>query len=104
MFGFCKCGGLLIPEKGELVCRKCGAKRAQRVAAGTHNVLKLERNTKEVPVIENDEAMLPTMERECGKCGNPISYFWVIQTRASDEPPTRFFRCTKCKHTWREYS
>ncbi|RJQ19012.1 hypothetical protein C4580_05525, partial [Candidatus Woesearchaeota archaeon] len=21
----------------------------------------------------------------------------------ADEPATRFFKCTKCKHTWREY-
>jgi len=28
----------------------------------------------------------------------------MIQTRAADEPPTRFYRCTKCGHTWREYA
>ncbi|MEK6933005.1 MAG: transcription factor S, partial [Nanoarchaeota archaeon] len=25
------------------------------------------------------------------------------QTRAADEAETRFFKCTKCKHTIREY-
>ncbi|MEM4865380.1 MAG: hypothetical protein QXY09_02690 [Acidilobaceae archaeon] len=27
-----------------------------------------------------------------------------MQTRAADEPPTRFYRCTKCGYTWREYA
>ncbi|MBI2112883.1 transcription factor S, partial [Candidatus Woesearchaeota archaeon] len=26
------------------------------------------------------------------------------QTRGADEPETRFFRCTKCNYTWREYA
>ncbi|PJB94591.1 transcription factor S, partial [Candidatus Pacearchaeota archaeon CG_4_9_14_0_8_um_filter_35_24] len=24
-------------------------------------------------------------------------------TRAADESETKFYRCTKCDHTWREY-
>jgi len=40
----------------------------------------------------------------CPKCGNDEAFFWTAQMRAADEAETRFFRCTKCKHTWREYS
>ncbi|MCD6114052.1 MAG: transcription factor S, partial [Thermoprotei archaeon] len=40
---------------------------------------------------------------ECPKCGNREAYVWMMQTRAADEPPTRFYRCTKCGYTWREY-
>ena len=40
---------------------------------------------------------------ECEKCGNKEAFYWQIQTRAGDEPMTRFYRCTKCKETWREY-
>jgi DNA-directed RNA polymerase subunit M len=30
--------------------------------------------------------------------------WWMLQTRSADEATTQFFRCTKCKHTWRNYS
>ncbi|MDP6459515.1 MAG: transcription factor S, partial [Candidatus Hydrothermarchaeota archaeon] len=30
--------------------------------------------------------------------------WWLLQTRKADESETRFYRCTKCKFTWREYS
>ncbi|RLG10996.1 MAG: transcription factor S, partial [Thaumarchaeota archaeon] len=39
----------------------------------------------------------------CPKCGNREAYYWAVQTRSADEPMTRFFRCTKCGYTWREY-
>ncbi|MEM7813861.1 MAG: transcription factor S [Candidatus Aenigmatarchaeota archaeon] len=101
VFGFCRCGGLLVPEKGGLRCRKCGA---QQPPSGAGGIVKSVHESKGVAVIETDEPSLPTMEVDCPKCGNSACYFWVIQTRASDEPPTRFFRCTKCRYTWREYS
>jgi DNA-directed RNA polymerase subunit M len=41
---------------------------------------------------------------ECQKCGAKKVISWMEQTRASDEPPTRFYKCLKCNHTWREYS
>jgi DNA-directed RNA polymerase subunit M len=31
-------------------------------------------------------------------------YVWQVQTRGGDEASTQFFRCTKCGHTFREYS
>jgi len=61
----------------------------------------------EMIVIEdNTPDRLPTTEKTCSKCHGKRAYWWVIQTRSSDEPPTRFYRCTneKCKYTWREYS
>lgn len=86
---------------GVLKCRKCGqtkeGKMKQTKSETAHD-------KKEVVVLEKEESSLPTIERECAKCGNALAFFWLIQTRASDEPPTRFFRCTKCKNTWREYS
>lgn len=101
MFGFCKCGGLLMPANGRVRCRKCGAEQSSQAV---ETIVKNERQSKQIAVIEENEPMLPTIEQECSKCGNATCFFWVIQTRASDEPPTRFFRCTKCSHTWREYS
>ncbi len=40
----------------------------------------------------------------CPKCNQKRVVAWMEQTRASDEPPTRFFKCLNCNHTWREYS
>ena len=42
-------------------------------------------------------------EAACPKCGNKEAVWWIQQTRSSDEAPTLFLRCTKCKHAWREY-
>jgi len=46
----------------------------------------------------------PKIKAKCEKCENKEAFYWTQQTRGADEPETRFFRCTKCKHTWREYS
>ena len=40
----------------------------------------------------------------CPKCKNNQAVWWLLQTRSGDEPPTQFYRCTKCAQTWREYS
>jgi len=40
---------------------------------------------------------------ECPKCGNKEAYYWTVQTRAGDEAETKFLKCTRCKHTWRDY-
>jgi len=102
MFEFCKCGGLLVPVHGVIKCRKCGSEPAKAEQSGA--LLKTAHEDEKVIVLETNESNLPSIEHECEKCGNTTAYFWFIQTRASDEPPTRFFRCTKCGHTWREYS
>ena len=108
---FCdKCGSVLVPQKKGskvvLVCRKCGKKKRP----GKKGEFKLSVSTGKRPekivVVEkkkNFEA-LPKTKVLCPKCGNKEAFWWMQQTRASDEPPTRFYRCCKCKHTWREYS
>ncbi len=49
------------------------------------------------------EDTFPKMKADCPKCKNNEVWWWTEQTRAADEPETSFFRCTKCRHTWREY-
>jgi len=51
-----------------------------------------------------DVSTLPTVNVTCPKCGNNKAYWWFVQTRSADEPPTQFYRCTKCGYTWRVYS
>ena len=103
---FCpKCSAALIPQevngKLSLQCA-CGyKKKATQKITVKEKVLKEERGA---GVQEEEEATLATVNEECPKCKNAKAYWWSEQTRASDEPETQFYRCTKCKHTWREYN
>ncbi|MFX1428047.1 MAG: hypothetical protein ACFFBE_16460 [Promethearchaeota archaeon] len=42
------------------------------------------------------------MKNICPKCQHKEAETWQIQIRSSDEPSTHFFRCVKCKYSWRE--
>lgn len=96
---FCACGGLLVSTGTGFVCRSCGKKVDKKI-----NVKITTKAAKEdMVVIEDNTPDLPTTNKECKKCGNKEAYYWLIQTRSADEPPTQFFKCTKCKYTWREY-
>lgn len=97
---FCTCGSIMVPIGKDLLrCRSCGREIKK------HLDIKMETKSKkeEIVVIENNEPDLPTTDKPCSKCGNEKAYYWLIQTRSIDEPPTQFFRCVKCKHVWREY-
>ena len=111
---FCpNCGSRLVPKKTDsgvaLGCSKCGyvkpetGKKAEVKPAG-----KVIKHTlqQQVTVIgkEDDVDTMPTMRMECPKCGNMTVYVWQVQTRGGDEASTQFFRCTKCNHTFREYT
>lgn len=97
---FCVCGGLLMPRKdGKAVCRSCG----KSTEAAMPQKMTSKQKKEEVVVIEDNEPDLPTTEKQCPKCGHRRAYWWLIQTRSSDEPPTQFYKCIECRHTWREY-
>ena len=102
---FCpKCGLLMKPKKSNekrvLAC-SCGfvEKKPEEVKL-TEGMPKV----KDIEVVEKlDYETLPMMEAECPKCGHKKAYYWLQQTRAGDEAETRFLKCEKCKHMWREY-
>ena len=111
---FCpECGCRLEPKKAEgsaiLVCGKCGYVKQ---AAGNRSQAKVVKviQPKSQPfmtVISEEEQKIktmPTIRMECAKCGNNLVYVWQVQTRGGDEASTQFMRCTKCGHTFREYS
>ncbi len=108
---FCpKCKSIMFPKKeGDKIvwiCRKCGY-REEESAKKNELVVKTEINDRKgIPVIdvEAQKKQLPTVEVECPKCGYNKAIFWLRQTRAADEPPTRFFKCLRCGHVWREYA
>lgn len=78
--------------------------------AGSKSTLIVKETVKKDPkaavdVVDQDKGeTLPLTDASCPKCGNDKAYYWLIQTRASDEPETKFLRCAACKHTWRDYS
>jgi len=47
---------------------------------------------------------LPKIKVQCPKCNHDTAYYWLVQTRAGDEPETKFLKCQKCEHTWRDYN
>jgi len=104
---FCpKCGAMMVVKKQRdkkvLECRSCG------YVEKSQDSMKIKEKTtlaKAAEVVDSsaEDNTLPKVEIKCPKCGNHEAYFWTVQTRASDEPETKFYRCTKCKHTWRDY-
>ena len=96
-----------MPKKeGNKVVTKCscGYKAGADSSVGVIKE-KVENNQKEVEIVDEakDLDALPKMKVECPKCKNTEAGFWEVQTRASDEPATKFMKCTKCKHIWRDY-
>jgi len=100
---FCpKCGSVLVQKTKNLGCPRCSyASKTKPQKLKTSE--KIEER-KEVAVFSGkDESTLPIVTEKCKKCGNDKAYFWTVQTRASDEAETKFFKCTKCGNTRREY-
>jgi DNA-directed RNA polymerase subunit M len=103
---FCpKCKSIMIPNSGVLKCRKCGFEKKpsskKAVIVGGP-----EKPMREMTILEDkEEAGLPTTEDvKCPDCGNQRAYWWMRQLRSADESEVRFFRCTACGKTWREYN
>jgi DNA-directed RNA polymerase subunit M len=98
---FCpKCGSIIVNKNGKLVCSSCG----YEVKEGKIKEKQKKTPKKEVKLMKENPEVHPKTKAKCPKCGNNEAYYWVVQTRAADEPPTRFYKCTKCGHVWREYS
>lgn len=64
---------------------------------------KKEETKRKIEIVEEIETH-PKIKAKCPKCENNEAYYWTQQTRGADEPETRFFKCTKCNYTWREYA
>ncbi len=104
---FCdKCESMLIPKKeGKktvFACNSCGwvSSRKEKIVISE----KAEDPKKAlIEVVDKNVDILPKIDQECDKCNHKKAYFWLVQTRAADEAETRFFKCVKCNHTWREY-
>ena len=105
---FCEaCGGILIPKKGEkgseLQCRNCKAVYTSNLDDLKISERHEEKANAHINITEKGEAALPVTEILCNDCGHKEAYWWLVQTRSSDEAETRFFKCVECGNTWREY-
>ncbi len=95
-----KCGELLVPGSKGLSCVKCNYKDRSDKRVEIKGIISKTREGEGAggKDIQTEEVAIA----KCPKCGHERAYHWSVQTRAADEPETEFYRCVKCKHTWRE--
>lgn len=99
---FCqKCGSMILVTKNKAVCANCGYKLKKKPKIEASE--KITKKDSIAVVKEDQDITSPVVEIVCPKCKNKKAYFWTNQTRAADESETKFYKCTKCKHTWRVY-
>ena len=101
---FCpKCGSVLVQKGKRDVCPRC--KYSTKSKSKLRSSEKIEEKKMVNVISDKDTEVYPIidLETQCEKCGNKKAYFWTLQTRSTDESETKFFKCTKCQHTWREY-
>jgi DNA-directed RNA polymerase subunit M len=103
---FCpKCGSILLPKKDgtkKILYCSCGFKN--RNPSEARICEKVESSGEEVAVVDKDPQPLPIVDADCPKCKHKKAYYWLVQTRSGDEPETKFLKCEKCSHTWRDYT
>lgn len=115
---FCeKCGKLLMGAKKitnetkiYMECLGCKHRNLAKDSSEFEIEEKIEHNYKiediKSEVIDERiaDTTKPTRVMYCSNCAKKTKIaFWQRQTRSADESPTRFFQCTECAHTWREY-
>ena len=99
---FCeKCGSPILIKEGKAACVNCGYKPKKKPKIQSSE--KIEKKGSIAVVKEGQDEINPIIEIKCPECKNPKAYFWTMQTRASDESETKFYKCTKCRYTWRVY-
>ena len=99
---FCpKCGSVILVQDKKAACAKCNYKPKGNVKIQASEKL----NAKEGVVVINEKQLntYPKVQIKCPACKNGEAFFWTLQTRASDESETKFYKCVKCEHTWRVY-
>ncbi len=103
---FCpKCEVKLKKGSSGLQCSKCGYIEGEEEKQ-TKKIIENVEPEESILAFEGDEGeeSHPTIKIECEKCGHDEAVWWMLQTRSADEPTTQFYRCTKCKNTWRNYA
>ena len=99
---FCpKCGCVLIEKKKNFGCPRCEYVGKSKIKIESSEKIEIK---PEIGIVDDkDIDVFPIVNAICPKCKHGEAYFWQSKMRAGDEAEVSFFRCTKCKHTWREY-
>jgi transcription factor S len=99
---FCpKCGSIIIVEGKKANCAKCRYRPKGKIKIQAS--IKIQKKDGVAVINENKLQTYPKVENKCPECKHKEAFFWTMQTRASDEAETKFYKCVKCEHTWREY-
>jgi len=99
---FCpKCGCVLVDKEKSSKCPRCSYRSKSKIKIETSE--NIEKKPEIGVITDKDTDVFPITNAICPKCDNKEAYFWTSQTRAGDEAETKFYKCTKCKHTWRTY-
>lgn len=115
---FCpECSSRLAPKKTQkgaeitimFVCSKCGYTKQpsdRKAEAKKGKIIQPTAKPVMTVITEEDQKIktMQTIRMKCEKCGNNLVFVWQVQTRGGDEASTQFMRCTKCGHTFREYT
>ena len=89
-----------------LYCRKCQKFRAGKVKSKDFKIGVKKQKTEDKIIVFDKKSrvdVLPKTHVQCPRCEHGEAFWWMEQTRAADEAPTRFYKCCKCEHVWREY-
>ncbi len=108
-----ECGSIVYPVKqgGDRVlkCRRCGFSKEMGAKVDPNSfkistvIQHSEKDKIEIVKMGEDLKTMPKTRAECPKCGHKEAAYWQLQTRSADEGMTTFYRCLKCKYTWRAY-
>ncbi len=103
---FCpKCGSILLPRKDDrkitMACGNCRYVSQKKEKMVLHE--KTTGKDQAIEIVDKKQDILPKTNENCPKCEHKEAYYWTVQTRAADEAETRFLKCAKCDHTWRQY-
>ncbi|PSQ29601.1 transcription factor S [Halobacteriales archaeon SW_6_65_46] len=104
---FCdECGSMMHTDGEQMVCSDCGHATAKAESLSTDYVSTERQDDSDVIETTEDANFegKPTDDTvRCDECGHGIAWYTIKQTGSADEPPTRFFKCKRCKSVWRAY-
>ena len=92
-----------MPKVGGKLSCSCGYRTRKKAKVSVIKEVVKEKEQLEIIEEDSNTKALPITAADCPECNHEKAHYWLLQTRSSDEPETKFFQCAKCKHRWRDY-